>query len=46
MWVIDEPNDERVPVGIITDRDLVVEVMAKPPKREPGVERGRDPDRG
>lgn len=27
--VADEPNGERVPVGIVTDRDLVVEVMAK-----------------
>jgi CBS domain-containing protein len=27
--VADEPDGERIPVGIVTDRDLVVEVMAK-----------------
>jgi len=26
--VADQPNGERIPVGIVTDRDLVVEVMA------------------
>lgn len=26
--VVDEPNGERVPVGIVTDCDLVVQVMA------------------
>ncbi len=26
--VADEPNGERIPVGIVTDRDLVVQVMA------------------
>jgi CBS domain-containing protein len=26
--VVDEPNGERVPVGIVTDRDLIVQVMA------------------
>jgi CBS domain-containing protein len=26
--VVDKPNDRRIPVGIVTDRDLVVEVMA------------------
>ena len=29
LLVIDELDGERVPVGIITDRDLVIEVMAK-----------------
>ena len=29
LVVVDEPNGERLPVGIVTDRDLVVEVMAK-----------------
>jgi CBS domain-containing protein len=28
LVVVDGPNGERVPVGIITDRDLVIEVMA------------------
>jgi CBS domain-containing protein len=26
--VVDQPNGERIPVGIVTDRDLAVEVMA------------------
>ena len=26
--VVDEPNGERMPVGIVTDRDLVIAVMA------------------
>ena len=26
--VVDQPNGERIPMGIVTDRDLVVEVMA------------------
>ncbi|HEY7758949.1 MAG TPA: CBS domain-containing protein [Burkholderiales bacterium] len=26
--VVDEPDGERIPVGIVTDRDLVVQVMA------------------
>lgn len=29
LVVVDEPNGERVPIGIVTDRDLVVEIMAK-----------------
>ena len=28
LVVTEKPNGERVPVGIVTDRDLVVEVMA------------------
>jgi CBS domain-containing protein len=27
--VVDQPNGEKIAVGIVTDRDLVVEVMAK-----------------
>jgi CBS domain-containing protein len=29
LVVVDEPNGERLPVGLVTDRDLVVEIMAK-----------------
>ena len=28
LIVIDKPNDRAIPVGIVTDRDLVVEVLA------------------
>jgi CBS domain-containing protein len=34
LIVVDDPDDGRVPLGVITDRDLVVQVMAK----------GLDPD--
>ena len=27
LIVVDDPNEERVPVGILTDRDIVVEVL-------------------
>jgi CBS domain-containing protein len=27
LIVVDDPNDERVPVGILSDRDIVVEVL-------------------
>ena len=27
LVVIDQPDDEKLPVGIITDRDIVVEVL-------------------
>ena len=33
LVVVDDPDDARTPVGIVTDRDLVIEVMAE----------GRDP---
>jgi CBS domain-containing protein len=29
LVVVDDPDDERVPLGIVTDRDIVVEVLAK-----------------
>ena len=29
LVIVEDRNDKRVPVGIVTDRDLVVEVMAK-----------------
>ena len=29
LIVVDDPGDDRVPVGIVTDRDIVVEVLAK-----------------
>ena len=35
LVVLDDADEEREPVGIITDRDIVVEVLAK----------GRDPDK-
>jgi CBS domain-containing protein len=35
LVVINDPDDEREPIGIVTDRDIVVEVVA----------RGRDPAR-
>ena len=28
LIVVDDPNGDRVPVGIVTDRDIVVEVLA------------------
>lgn len=28
LVVVDDPDDERLPLGVITDRDLVVEVLA------------------
>ena len=28
LVVVDDPDDERTPLGVVTDRDLVVEVMA------------------
>ena len=32
--VVDQPDGHKIPVGIVTDRDLVVEVMAR--ERDPG----------
>jgi CBS domain-containing protein len=29
LVVVDDPDNERVPLGIVTDRDIVVEVLAK-----------------
>ncbi len=29
LIVVDEKNDKRIPVGIVTDRDIVIEVIAK-----------------
>ncbi len=29
LVVVDEKNDKRIPVGIVTDRDIVIEVIAK-----------------
>jgi CBS domain-containing protein len=29
LVVVDAPDDERVPLGIVTDRDIVIEVLAK-----------------
>ena len=29
LVVVDDPDDERVPLGMVTDRDIVVEVLAK-----------------
>ncbi|HWA14680.1 MAG TPA: CBS domain-containing protein [Burkholderiales bacterium] len=34
LIVVDDPDDGRVPLGVVTDRDLVIQVMAK----------GLDPD--
>lgn len=28
LVVVDDPEDERIPLGVITDRDIVVEVLA------------------
>jgi CBS domain-containing protein len=29
LVIVDDPDDERVPLGIVTDRDIVIEVLAK-----------------
>jgi CBS domain-containing protein len=29
LIVVDDPEDERIPLGVVTDRDLVIEVLGK-----------------
>jgi CBS domain-containing protein len=38
--VVDQPNGKKIAVGIVTDRDLVVEVMAK--ERDPALVTAKD----
>jgi CBS domain-containing protein len=38
--VVDQPNGKKIAVGIVTDRDLVIEVMAK--ERDPALIKARD----
>ena len=38
--VVDQPNGKKIAVGIVTDRDLVIEVMAK--KRDPALVTAKD----
>jgi CBS domain-containing protein len=38
--VVDQPNGEKIAVGIVTDRDLVIEVMAK--ERDPALVTAKD----
>jgi signal-transduction protein with cAMP-binding, CBS, and nucleotidyltransferase domain len=40
VLVVDQPNGERVPIGIVTDRDLAVGVMAV--ERDPKVVQASD----
>ena len=41
LVVVDEKPGGRVPVGILTDRDLVIEVIAKGVRRVPVVSRNK-----
>jgi signal-transduction protein with cAMP-binding, CBS, and nucleotidyltransferase domain len=38
--VVDQPNGKKIAVGIVTDRDLVIEVMAK--ERDPALITAKD----
>lgn len=38
--VVDQPNGKKIAVGIVTDRDLVIEVMAK--ERDPALVTARE----
>jgi CBS domain-containing protein len=38
--VVDQPNGKKIAVGIVTDRDLVIEVMAK--ERDPALVTAKD----
>ena len=38
--VVDQPNGKKIAVGIVTDRDLVIEVMAK--ERDPALTTAKD----